>query len=168
MQCIQVQAWQSPKLCQDATVAVFTLQQCTKTAVMPQEARVLNHATWNPIAHLSHPAGVNGPTGVVAYKEIAEAPSSSVCLQPRKSRYILCEMPVKVPQQKVPLDKANVRLGVGEHVGAKRSRQCHVCILCRVLLANPSSSVRSLGKKIEQKPMLASIAAAKGCCFPFV
>ena len=81
---------------------------------MSQEARVLNHATWNPIAHLAHPASLDGPTGVVAYKEIAEAPSPSVRLQPRKSRYILCEVPVKVPQQKVPLDKPNVKLGVGK------------------------------------------------------
>lgn len=81
---------------------------------MSQEARVLNHATWNPIAHLSHPATLDGPSGVVAYKEIAEAAPASVRLQPCKSRYILCELPVKVPQQKVPLDKPNVRLGVGE------------------------------------------------------
>lgn len=79
-----------------------------------QEARILNHATWNPMAHLAHPASLEGPQGVVAYKEIAEAASTSVRLQPRKSRYILCDLPVKIPQQKVPLDKPNVKLGVGK------------------------------------------------------
>lgn len=69
------------------------------------------------MAQLSHPASLEGPAGVVVYKEISEAPSVSVRLQPRKSRYILCEMPVKIPQQKVPLDKANVRLGVGKCMG---------------------------------------------------
>ena len=119
--------------------------------VVLQDARVLNHATWNPIAHLSHPADVDGPAGVVAYKEIAEAPSSSVRLQPRKSRYILCDMPVKVPQQKVPLDKPNVRLGVGEHVSVTRTSDCHVCLLSCLPLK--VSIITSLGQKTEQVPM---------------
>lgn len=34
--------------------------------------------------------------------------------KPQKSHYIVCELPVKVTQQKVPLDKPNVKLGVGK------------------------------------------------------
>ena len=83
-------------------------------AVLTQEVRILNHATWNPMAQLSHPASLEGPAGVVVYKEISEAPSVSVRLQPRKSRYILRAMPAKIPQQKVPLDKPHVRPGLGE------------------------------------------------------
>ena len=81
---------------------------------MFQEARVLNHATWNPLAQLGHLASITGPDTAVVYKEVLETAMSAGHPKPRKSHYIVCELPVKVTQQKVPLDKPNVKLGVGK------------------------------------------------------
>ena len=79
-----------------------------------QEARVLNHATWNPLAQLGHPASIASPDTAIVYKEVADTAVSAKYLKQQKSHYIVCELPAKVTQQKVPLDKPNVRLGVGE------------------------------------------------------
>ena len=86
-------------------------------ALLLQEARVLNHATWNPLAQLGHPGSIVSPETAVVYKEIADvAPSLAQAPHSRtqKSHYIVCQLPAKVAQQKVPLDKPNVRLGVGK------------------------------------------------------
>ena len=85
-------------------------------AVSLQEARILNHATWSPLAVLGHPGSITSPEDAVVYKEIADISSaaSQVPTKAAKSHYIVCHLPVKVTQQKVPLDKPNVRLGVGE------------------------------------------------------
>ena len=95
-----------------------------------QEARILNHATWNPLAQLSHPASITSPDSVVAYKEVADAAVSSSHQKPQKSHYIVCELPVKVTQQKVPLDKPNVKLGVGKllHLALLYNRDDHALI----------------------------------------
>lgn len=79
-----------------------------------QEARVLNHATWNPLAQLGHLGSITSPDTAVVYKEVSETAMSVGHQKPRKSHYIVCELPVKVTQQKVPLDKPNVKLGVGK------------------------------------------------------
>lgn len=79
-----------------------------------QEARILNHATWNPLAQLGHPGTITGPDTAVVYKEVGDKAIIAGHQKPRKSHYIVCELPVKVVRQKVPLDKPNVRLGVGK------------------------------------------------------
>ena len=48
------------------------------------------------------------------YKEVPDTAASAGHQKLRKSHYLVCELPVKVSQQKVPLDKPNVRLGVGK------------------------------------------------------
>lgn len=53
------------------------------------------------------------PEAAVVYKEVTEA-SQAPGIKTQKSHYIVSALPVKVPQQKVPLDKPNVRLGVGK------------------------------------------------------
>jgi len=85
-------------------------------SVSLQEARILNHATWSPLAVLGHPGSITSPEDAVVYKEIADISNaaSQVPTKAAKSHYIVCQLPVKVTQQKVPLDKPNVRLGVGE------------------------------------------------------
>lgn len=85
-----------------------------KQTVSPQEARILNHATWNPLAQLGHPGTITGPDTAIVYKEVADSGVSAGHQKARKSHYIVCELPVKVVRQKVPLDKPNVRLGVGK------------------------------------------------------
>ena len=81
---------------------------------------MLNHATWNPLAQLGHPASVAGPTHVVAYREVAEGrPASTSAPQlsgsrPVKSRFEVCQLPLKLTSQKVPVDKPNPKIGVGE------------------------------------------------------
>ncbi|DBA84979.1 TPA: hypothetical protein ACH3X2_005718 [Trebouxia sp. C0005] len=81
-----------------------------------QEARILNHATWSPLAVLGHPGNITSPEDAVVYKEVADISNaaSQVPTKAAKSHYIVCQLPVKVTQQKVPLDKPNVRLGVGK------------------------------------------------------
>ena len=57
------------------------------------------------------------PETAVVYREVSDraaAPSHLSQPKPQKSHYIVCQLPVKVAQQKVPLDKPNVRLGVGK------------------------------------------------------
>lgn len=79
----------------------------------------MNHATWNPLAELSHPTSVTGPQNVVVYKEIEEEPprgngtAASPSSRIPKSRYVVCELPIKVPSQKPAIDKPNPKLGVG-------------------------------------------------------
>ncbi len=82
-----------------------------------QEARILNHATWNPLAQLGHPGNIMNPENAVVYREVADngASSQTSHTKTQKSHYIVCQLPVQVTQQKVPLDKPNVRLGVGKH-----------------------------------------------------
>ena len=58
------------------------------------------------------------------YKEVGDTAIIAGQRKARKSHYIVCELPVKVVRQKVPLDKPNVRLGVGE------LPQLVTCILC--------------------------------------
>ncbi|KAA6420156.1 MAG: WD repeat-containing WRAP73 isoform X1 [Trebouxia sp. A1-2] len=79
-----------------------------------EEARILNHATWSPLAVLGHPGNITSPEDAVVYKEVADISNaaSQVPTKAAKSHYIVCQLPVKVTQQKVPLDKPNVRLGV--------------------------------------------------------
>ena len=81
---------------------------------------MLNHATWNPLAQLGHPVSVAGPTHVVAYREVEEGrPASTSAPQlsgsrPVKSRFVVCQLPLKLTSQKVPVDKPNPKIGVGE------------------------------------------------------
>ena len=79
-----------------------------------QEARILNHATWNPLAQLGHPGTIISPETAVVYREIADVVGGSAQLHAQKSHFIVCQLPVKVTQQKVPLNKPNVKLGVGK------------------------------------------------------
>ena len=124
------------------------------TYVSLQEARILNHATWSPLAVLGHPGSITSPEDAVVYKEVADISNavSQVPNKAAKSHYIVCQLPVKVTQQKVPLDKPNVRLGVGELLPSPsssapiclmlvcmqspysrsmiRSKTCRVCSIC--------------------------------------
>ena len=91
-----------------------------------QEARLLNNATWTPLAELSHPASLTEPASVIMYKEVeeggerqqgygqAQPPKQSVPAGEPKSRYVIQQLPVQLPNQKPPLDKPNPKLGVGE------------------------------------------------------
>ena len=94
-----------------------------------QEARLLNNATWSPLAELSHPASLAEPASVIMYKEVEEGgdgvgrqqghsqakpPKQRAPAGEPKSRYIIQQLPVKLPNQKPPLDKPNPKLGVGE------------------------------------------------------
>ena len=92
-----------------------------------QEARLLNNATWTPLAELSHPASLSEPASVIVYKEVEEGQEApgrqqgQSSVQPpkqkaagSKSRYIIQQLPVNLPNQKPPLDKPNPKLGVGE------------------------------------------------------
>lgn len=88
-----------------------------------QEARLLNNATWTPLAELSHPASLAEPASVIMYKEVEEGQQGHTQAQPPKqrappgepkSRYVIQQLPVKLPNQKPPLDKPNPKLGVGE------------------------------------------------------
>lgn len=83
---------------------------------MRQEARILNHATWNPLAQLGHPGSITSPEHAVVYREVADVggATSQVPIKAQKSHYIVCQLPAKVTQQKVPLDKPNVKMGVGK------------------------------------------------------
>ena len=75
---------------------------------------MLNNESWNPLAQLGHPGSISSPDTAVVYKEVLDTAMSAGHQKPRKSHYIVCEIPVKVTQQKVPLDKPNVKLGVGK------------------------------------------------------
>ncbi len=102
--------------------------QLDKQADSVQEARLLNNATWTPLAELTHPATVAEPASAIMYKEVEEGhgamakqgPSKAQPPQKRapiaepKSRYVIQQLPVNLPNQKPPLDKANPKLGVGE------------------------------------------------------
>ena len=121
--CMPFCTYQVPDIDAFAYCAMsWILQQRTKqfesyTLATLQEARVLNHATWNPLAQLGHPGSVTSPETAVIYKEIVDTvPSQVPSIRTQKSHYIVCQLPAKVPQQKVPLDKPNVRLGVGKQL----------------------------------------------------
>ena len=94
-----------------------------------QEARLLNNATWTPLAELSHPASLSESASVIVYKEVeegheaqgrqqgqrkAQPPKQKAAAGDPKSRYIIQQLPIKLPNQKPPLDKPNPKLGVGE------------------------------------------------------
>ena len=66
------------------------------------------------MAQLGHPGSITSPGTAVIYKEVSDTAVSAGQQKQRKSHYIVCELPVKVTQQKVPLDKPNVKLGVGK------------------------------------------------------
>ncbi|KAK9816843.1 hypothetical protein WJX72_005821 [[Myrmecia] bisecta] len=75
-----------------------------------QEARLLNHVDWQPLAALGHMPSITGPAGVVVYREVEDHSTDSAG---SRSRYVVCELPARVQSQKVPVDKPNPRVGVG-------------------------------------------------------
>ena len=81
---------------------------------VPQEVRILANTNWRPLATLEHRSILKDEaTKIVAYQEVDETSSTQRSPGKHRSRYIVCEMPVRIQTLKAPLDKANPALGVG-------------------------------------------------------
>lgn len=92
---------------------------------------MLTKRNWRPIAQLEHSSVVEDDSRLVAYSEVSEASSSGGSHSGMRSRYIVCETPLKIQAIKAPQDKPNPRIGVGE------------CLTSRYFLLRRSSSPRS-------------------------
>ena len=83
--------------------------------MLSQEVRILANTNWRPLATLEHRSILKDEaTKIVAYQEVDETSSTQRSPGKHRSRYIVCEMPLRIQTLKAPLDKANPALGVGE------------------------------------------------------
>ena len=63
---------------------------------------------------MEHTASIRDDNRVVAYSEVHESGRLQGADQATRSRYIVCETPLKIQSNKAPPEKANPKIGIGE------------------------------------------------------
>ena len=79
-----------------------------------QEVRILSSSNWRPInARLEHSANIREDKKLVVYSEVNESSTAKAADASSKSRYIVCDTPMKLLCNKAPAEKPNPKIGVG-------------------------------------------------------